>query len=253
MQIRNIIALVLASAIAAVGLTACDDDSSGSSDSSTSGLPQPGEDVTLDPADFSTTIDNPYWPMAVGSKWVSEETDAEGAVRHVVVTVTDKTKVLANGVEARVVHDAVTEDGQPEEITDDYYAQDSAGNIWYLGEDTAEYTNGKVTSTHGSFEAGVDGAQGGVVVPAHPEAGQFFRQEFYAGEAEDEATILSLDEQVQVAAGHFTDVMLTSERNPLEPRVAELKFYAPNVGPVFAIGVSGSTDREELLSYSPGQ
>ena len=119
-------------------------------------------------------------------------------MQRVVVTVTDRTKQIANGVEARVVHDVVTEDGEPVEVTDDWYAQDSDGNIWYLGEDTAEYENGKVVSTAGSFEAGVDGAQPGIALPADPEAGTTYRQEYYAGEAEDEGEIVSLDEQAEV-------------------------------------------------------
>ena len=107
------------------------------------GLPQGSEPVDLDPADFTTQIDNPYWPMTPGSRWVYRETDTEGAKQRVVVTVTRQTKRIANGVEARVVHDVVTENGEPVEVTDDWYAQDADGNIWYLGEDTTEYENGK--------------------------------------------------------------------------------------------------------------
>ena len=173
--------------------------------------------------------------MAPGSRWVYRETDSEGREQRVVVTVTAQTKRIANGIEARVVHDVVTEDGEPVEVTDDWYAQDSAGNIWYLGEDTTEYENGKPVSTAGSFEAGVDGAQPGVIMPAEPEAGLAYRQEYYAGEAEDTGEIVSLDEQAEVPFGHFTDVLMTKDMNPLEPKVLEFKFYARGVGPVLAI------------------
>ncbi len=98
------------------------------------GLPQGSEPSNLDPADFSTNIDNPYWPMKPGSRWVYSETDSEGKRERVVVTVTDKTKKIANGVTARVISDVVTENGVPVEITDDWYAQDKDGNVWYLGE-----------------------------------------------------------------------------------------------------------------------
>ena len=121
-------------------------------------LPTGSEQVDLDPAEFTTEIDNPYWPMSPGSRWVYREEDPEGALR-VVVTVTDETKTIANGVEARVVHDVVSQDGEPVEVTDDWYAQDAEGNIWYLGEETAEYENGEVVSREGSFEAGVGGAK----------------------------------------------------------------------------------------------
>ena len=91
------------------------------------GLPQGSEPVDLDPADFTTTIDNPYWPMRPGSRWVYRETDTEGTNERVVVEVTDRTKMIANGIEARVVRDTATEDGVPVEITDDWYAQDKEG------------------------------------------------------------------------------------------------------------------------------
>ena len=127
--------------------------------------------IELDPADFTTEIDNPWWPMTPGSRWVYRETDSEGANQKVVVTVTNRTKAIANGIEARVVHDVVTEDGEFVEVTDDWYAQDEDGNVWYLGEDTTEYENGKPVSKAGSFEAGVDGAEPGIIMPAQPEPG----------------------------------------------------------------------------------
>ena len=99
--------------------------------------------------------------------------------------------MIAAGVEARVVHDVVTEAGEFVEVTDDWYAQDAAGNVWYLGEDTTEYENGKPVSTAGSFEAGVDGAEAGVIMPADPEPGMEYRQEYFAGEAEDQGSIIS--------------------------------------------------------------
>lgn len=215
-------------------------------------LPHAGETVDLNPADFTTEIDNPYWPMAVGSKWVYRETDAEGNEQRVEVTVTDRTKRIANGVEARVVHDVVTEDGIPVEVTDDWYAQDRNRNIWYLGEATTEYENGKPKSTEGSFEAGKDGAQAGIIMPAAPKAGMKFRQEYLKGEAEDRGEVLSIDEQVQVPFGHFTKVLMTKDTNPLEPKVLEYKWYARGVGPVLALAVSGGSDREELVTYSKG-
>ena len=101
-------------------------------------LPQGAEKVNLDPADFTTKIDNEWWPMRPGTRWVYRETAPDGTRQKVVVTVTDRTKRIANGIEAVVVHDAVTVDGVPVEITDDWYAQDAEGNVWDLGEQTAE-------------------------------------------------------------------------------------------------------------------
>ena len=159
--------------------------------------------MQLDPADFTTRIDNPWWPMRPGSRWVYRETDSEGARQRVVVTVTKRTKLIANGVRARVVHDVVTEDGEPVEVTDDWYAQDRCGNVWYLGEATKEYENGKVVSTEGSFEAGVDGAQAGVIMLAKPRKGMRYRQEHYAGEPRTGPRSSASREQVEVPFGHF--------------------------------------------------
>ena len=89
-------------------------------------------------------------------------------------------------------------------------------------------------------------------MPAEPEAGLAYRQEYYAGEAEDKGEIVSLDEQAEVPFGHFPQVLMTKDLNPLEPKILEFKFYARGVGPVLAIGVSGGADREELVSFSPG-
>jgi hypothetical protein len=215
-------------------------------------LPRGGERVTLDPADFTTRITNPYWPMRPGTRWVYRETDSSGSRLRVVVTVTRRTKLLANGVTARVVRDVASEDGEPVEVTEDWYAQDRSGNVWYLGEDTAEYENGRVVSREGSFEAGVDGAQPGVIMPAHPRPGMRYRQEYYAGHAEDRAKVVSRREQAEVPFGHFRPVLMTREDDPLEPKALEFKFYARGIGPVLAVAVSGGSDREELVSYRRG-
>jgi hypothetical protein len=221
----------------------------------TCAVPRGSERVDLDPADFTTRIDNPWWPMRPGSRWVYRETDPEGAKQRVVVTVTGKTKLIANGVRARVVHDVVTEGGEPVEVTDDWYAQDRCGNVWYLGESTTEYGNGKPVSTRGSWEAGVDGAQPGIAVPAKPSVGLSYRQEHYAGHAEDRAEVVSLREQVEVPFGHFAPgrVLMTRDLNPLEPKILEFKFYARGVGVVLALGVSGGSDREELVGFTQGR
>jgi hypothetical protein len=233
-------------AAAAFAVAACGGDGEGRT-----ALPQGSEPVELDPAEFTTDIDNPYWPMTPGSRWVYREIE-DGSTLRVVVAVTGRTKTIANAVEARVVRDVVTEGGELVEVTDDWYAQDADGNVWYLGEDTTEYEDGEPTTTAGSFEAGVDGAEAGIAMPAQPEVGLAYRQEHYAGEAEDEAEVLSLDEQVEVPFGHFAEVLMTRDVNPLEPKVNEHKFYARDVGPVLALGISGGAGRGELMTYSPG-
>jgi hypothetical protein len=238
------------SALLAVGVAAC----GGGTSATGSSLPQGSEPVKLDPAEFTTKIDNPYWPMRPGSRWVYRETDTTGTREKAVVEVTHETKRIANGVVARVVRDAVSENGTPVEVTDDWYAQDSAGNVWYLGEATTEYKDGKPASTAGSFEAGVDGAQAGIAMPANPEPGMAYRQEYYKGVAEDTGAVITVgQDQVEVPFGHFdTDVLMTRDLVPTEPKVQELKFYAPGVGPLLSVHTDGAGGRAELVSYTPG-
>jgi hypothetical protein len=223
-------------------VTAC-----GSGDETATELPQGSEQIELNADDFVDRIDNQYWPMAPGSRWVYRETDGEGGEQRVEVIVTDRTKTIL-GIDATVVRDVVTADGEVVEDTFDWYAQDKEGNVWYLGEDTKEYENGKVVSTAGSWEAGVDGAQAGVIVPGDPELGQAYRQEYYAGEAEDNGEVLSLDATAKVPFGSFDGVLKTKDTNALEPAVLEHKYYAKDVGPVLAVNVSGR-GREVLLDY----
>jgi hypothetical protein len=260
MKVQKRIAIALGLIGATVGIAACGDSGSGAGGSQASApagsnLPQGSEPVKLDPANFTTNIDNPYWPMSPGTRWVYRETDTTGTHKRVVIDVTKQTKTIANGVEARVVRDAVTENGQPVEVTDDWYAQDSAGNVWYLGEATAEYRNGKVTSTAGSFEAGVHGAQPGIAMPANPQPGLSYRQEYSKGVAEDNAAVVTVgQEQVQVPFGYFkANVLMTRDLVPLEPKVQELKFFAPGVGPLLSVHTDGAGGRAELVSYTPGK
>ena len=197
---------------------------------------------------FSTHIDNPYWPMRPGTRWVYRE-----GTQRVVVRVTHRTKLVAAGIRGRVVRDTVTDGGTLVEDTSDWYAQDAKGNVWYLGEDTTEYDNGKPVSKGGSWEAGVDGARAGVVMLAHPRVGRRYREEHYPGHAEDGAKVLSRGEQVEVPYGHFRHVLMTKNFNPLEPNVLEYKFYARGIGPVLEIGVSGDRDMAELVRYRSGR
>ena len=134
---------------------------------------------TIDPASFVEAVDNAYFPLVPGTRWVFEGSgDAEKEVD--TVTVLDETRVVMGGTRA-VVRDEVTLDGEPVELTDDWYAQDADGNVWYFGEEKAEYEDGEVVSTEGSWEAGVDGAQPGIVMPTDPVIGVAYRQEYYAG------------------------------------------------------------------------
>jgi hypothetical protein len=238
-------AVVVAALVAA--LTGC----GGGASSGTASLPRGSTPFQLDPNDFTADIDHPYWPITPGSRWVYRETDDEGTVSRVVVTVMQNTKTIM-GIQARVVHDQVTEDGKVKEDTFDWYAQDRTGNLWYLGEDTTEYENGEPKSTEGSWEAGVDGALAGIILPAHPEVGMTYREEYYKGHAEDGAQIMGLDALAVVPYGRFENALQTRNFSGIEPDVIEEKLYAKGVGVVLEITISGGSDRAVLNSYTSG-
>jgi hypothetical protein len=198
------------------------------------------------PSGLSPNITHPYWPMKPGTRWVYRE----GATKKNVVTVLSRTEKIL-GFATRTVHDVVYENGKLKEDTEDWYAQDRKGNIWYMGEATKEYSGGSV-NTEGSWRAGVSGAQPGIIVPAHPKIGANYRQEYLKGHAEDNARNMSVDEQVTVPKGHYEHVFMTRETTPLEPKLLEYKFYARGVGPVLAIDVSPSLSFEKLISFKRG-
>ena len=221
---------------------------SGCGGTTTTTMPIPN--VTVDPADFSATIDSKYLPLRPGMQFTYEGTSESDATR-VEVSVSKETKEIM-GVTCLVVSDTVFVNGQLEEATLDWYAQDRTGNVWYFGEDSKEYKNGKVVSTKGSWEAGVDGAQPGIIMEADPKVGDSYRQEYLQGEAEDMAQVLALDLTRNVYGRTYSQLLQTREWTPLEPGVAEEKLYAPGVGLVETKMVEGGSDAEYLVQVIGG-
>ena len=203
----------------------------------------------IDPGRFVDEIDNPYLPLRPGARWVYEGV-ADGATERTEVVVTDERRTIM-GIEAVVVRDTVTSDGVLVEDTFDWYAQDVDGNVWYLGEATEEHDGGEV-DTAGSWEAGVGGALPGIVMPADPEVGVAYRQEFDPGDAEDLAEVVRVGEHADVPVGTFDDVVVIEEWNPLEPDVVEEKSFAPGVGLVLEVRTVGGDERVELVDFTPG-
>ena len=111
----------------------------------------------INPNDFVPVIDNPFFDLQPGTTFITESPDGSEVDNFVV---TRETKVI-DGVVCHVIHDTALVDGEVVEKTNDYFAQDKAGNVWYFGEDTKEFENGKVVSTEGTWRAGVDGAHAG--------------------------------------------------------------------------------------------
>src|SRR3712207_1283733 len=180
----------------------------------------------INPADFTITIDNEYFPMKPGTTFVYE-----GGAQHGEMTITSDTKKIM-GVECVVVDHREWEDGKLIDRTYDWFAQDKKGIVWYFGEDTKEYENGEVVSTAGSWEAGVDGAKPGIIMPADPKVGESYHQEYYPGEAMDMAKVLSLNASVTVPYGSFDSALETREWTPLQPGFSEKKYYVRGVGPL---------------------
>ncbi|RYC11508.1 hypothetical protein [Nocardioides zhouii] len=215
-------------------------------------LPRGHEHADLDPADFTTKIDNPYFPMRPGDRKVWRETAPDGTRQKIVDLVTHRTRLIANGVTARVVIARVSDErGRLVERTEEWFAQDRVGCVWYFGEDTYKIEDGTI-NTEGSFEAGVNGAEPGVQMPAHPRAGMIFRLEGgYRTGAADHTEILSVGtEQIEVPYGHFDNVVFNRDTTPLHPKAAELWFYAKGVGGVLAIDISDGDSREELVRFT---
>ncbi|HEY3336316.1 MAG TPA: hypothetical protein VGK16_13875 [Candidatus Limnocylindrales bacterium] len=210
--------------------------------------PSPGASAVINPADFSATVDNPWFPLVPGTTLTYKgQKDDKPSID--TFEITRETAVI-DGVTCVVIHDTLTQGGKVAEQTVDWYAQDSAGNVWYFGEDTKTLdANGKVTSTDGTWQAGVDGAQPGIFMPAQPAIGQSFQQEF-ASDAQDHFVILQIGVPVKVPFGAFPDGMTTAEWTPLEPDVLSEKAYVKGTGEVKEFDVAGSNEGFQLVNVT---
>jgi hypothetical protein len=205
---------------------------------------RPHAQATRAAGGFSPNVTNPWFPLKPGTTLVYRGTkDEQRAVDY--VTVSHQTQRI-NGVPCRVVLDRLFLSGYLAETTRDYYTQDRGGTVWYYGEDTAELDrHGNLLSTEGTWHTGTDGARPGIFMPAKPRVGASYRQEFYAGHAEDHFQILDLSTPVSVPYRHFKRAMLTKEWTPLEPDVLDHKYYVRGLGEVREVAVKGP--REELV------
>ena len=209
----------------------------------------PGWPATLSPSDFVSRVDNPYFPLKPGSEW-HYKGNKDGTRTTDDLKATHRTKTIL-GVDTTVVHDVVRVHGRPEEVTNDFYAQDRDGNVWYFGEATKELDrHGNIISTEGSFKAGVDGARAGLYIPGHPQVGDSARQEFYKGHAEDHFKVLDRKAHVSVPFVSTNKALRTKEWTPLEPGVVDNKYYVRGVGTVREIAVKGPVERLELVSFT---
>lgn len=202
----------------------------------------------LDPANFVSTIDNPYYPLPVGRTLVYEGF-RDGQTQTDTIKVLDQTKVV-EGITARVVSDVATHDGTLLEKTFDWFAQDKQGNVWYLGEDTTAYGRNGKTDTSGSWEAGVNDAEPGLIMEANPQIPDGYRQEYLAGQAEDTAWISGQGGSVKVPYGTVRDVLTTLEATQVEPGIYDQKIYGPGLGIVVEQSLTGPVEYAKLASVT---
>ncbi len=199
------------------------------------------------PSSFSTRIDNRWFPLLPGTHWVYTGVKDRKQSRDF-VNVTHKTRKIV-GVPCVAVRDRLYLLGRLEERTTDWYSQDSHGNVWYFGENTAELdADGHVKSTEGTWMAGVHGAKPGIYIPGHPRLGQSALQEFYKGHAEDHFRVIGLFRTV--VGGRLTNTLLTKEWTPLEPGVIDHKMYARGIGTVLEQSQEGPNERNELVAVT---
>ena len=218
------------------------------------------------PANFVPGTPNNYFPLVGGTTYRYQSEDGT-ELNEVVVTTSTKTIL---GVSTIVVHDRVYLDENENGVADgascgadpgftaelieetfDWYAPDNTGAVWYFGEDSKEYDHCNLVGTTGSWEAGVNGAQPGIIMLAHPVIGQTYRQEFLAGVAEDWAKVVSLKQAVSVPFDDFEGCVETMEWTPLEPGHRAHKYYCAEVGLVLEVTPSGGNERNELISKTP--
>jgi hypothetical protein len=204
----------------------------------------------INPANFVSTIDNPYFPLTPGTSYTFEGV-RDGAGQRDVFAVTGETKSIM-GVTSTVIEDTATvlATGRVIEKTNDWFAQDNEGNVWYMGEDTQLLNpDGTVKNTTGSWTAGVDGALPGIVMPGNLQIPSTFRQEYLSGQAEDMAWFISKDQSAKVPYKTLTGgVVETLEWSPLEPAVIEKKYYAAGIGLVYSVSAAGEVETAKLVS-----
>ncbi|MGH7494269.1 MAG: hypothetical protein ACREOO_18005 [bacterium] len=202
---------------------------------------------TIDPANFATAIDNPYLTLTPGRAWIYEGKNEDGETERVEIAVTSDKKMIL-GVGTTVVREREWVEGELVEDTFDWFAQDKDGNVWYFGEDSREIDKGKVVSTKGSWEAGVNSAKPGIVMKANPHPGDAYRQEFLKGEAEDMGKVLGTDQSVSIGLGSYQNCLQIQDWTPLEPEVVEHKFYHRKIGNlILEKKVAGEAGQMELI------
>ncbi len=199
---------------------------------------------SIDPATFTTKIDNPYFKLPVGKIMIFEKRTEKGLER-IEITITGETRKII-GVETLVYLDREFLNGELIEETKDYIAQDKDGNVWYFGEDVDNYKDGKLKDHAGAWIAGVKGAKPGIWIKARHVVGDSYRQEYYKGEAEDMVKVVAVDLTVTTNIGVYKNCTKTYEWTPLDPESKEHKYYCPDAGGLVLVEDITNGERSEL-------
>ncbi len=219
-------------------------------------------DNFVDPLQIGILVTpNPYFPLTQGNRWLYEgvfEEDGEEITEQITITVTNRTKLI-DGITCLVVRDVVFKNGELVEDTDDWFAQDIDGNLWYCGEEVKDYETyegdapqePEMISDDGSFKAGRDGDKAGISLPGVAVIGALFRQEMSISNAEDVIEVLSTDaDETSPAIVCNSNCLMTRDFSPMDPGVEERKFYLPGVGRIVEYDLDDPDARIELIEYT---
>ena len=194
------------------------------------------EDFDRNNFDRSTTIDNPWFPMKPGMRWVLKGFTNEGGKRvphRLVIIVTDLTKMI-DGVRSVVLWMEDYSAGQLMERELAFFAQDKEGNVWAMGEHPEEYEDGKFAKAP-TWIHGIEGSRAGIAMPAAPRLGapSFSQGWAPAVNFTDRGVVDQVGQKTCVPLRCFEDVLVMAEGSKAEGADAQqLKYYARGVGKV---------------------
>jgi hypothetical protein len=205
-----------------------------------------------EPDDFVAAVDNPWLPLSPGSAWTYE---VSGSVVEQLDVLVESDSRDIGGIPCVVVHHTgIDAEGEVVLEGDSYYAQDTRGNVWLLGEEVRGIDS-ELSGLSRSWTADEDGAGAGLAMAATPRVGDGYVRAF-SPDVDDRSTVLSVDEERVVPAGTFGGLVLVEDRlddTSTSPVVLE-RAYAEGVGLVEQTSSSGSALSVALLeARSPGR
>jgi hypothetical protein len=204
----------------------------------------------IDPNDYVSGVNNPYFILRPGYTYFYEGT-LDNEVRRVEVYVTNDVKKIL-GITAMQVRERVYVKAKLKEETMYYYSQDMDGNVWYFGKDRKEYQNGRISGDKGSWETGVNGARPGIIMLGDTSPSDPYRQVYVAGEIEGMGQVIKTGEAASTPSGTYPDVIIVKEWTQLAPGAVTWKYYARDVGMIFEVRKEGGSGEIDLMEIKKG-